>query len=128
MSDELKKRGFGVYSFVESGANLTTGRSIEEEASTFGEALQNWESDQRIKKIFDSEIEGLKKSDALILVEPAGHSSLLEAGVAYGMGKKVALIGHVERPEIIYFICDRFYPTMNDFLNDVNDFARTAKK
>jgi hypothetical protein len=128
LSDKLVGRGFEVYSFIESGANLATGTSIEEEPKVFGEALRNWENDPRIRQIFDSEIQGLRESDALVLIEPAGHSSLLEAGVAYGMGKKVALIGRVEQPEIVYFICDRFYPTMEDFLDDVDNFVRTAGK
>lgn len=128
LSDELKKRGYGVYSFIESSANLMTGMSIEDELTTFGEALKNWESDPRIKLIFNSEIGGLRSSDALILLEPSGRSSLLEAGVAYGMGKKTILVGQIKQPKVAYFIFDRIYPTTKDFLDDLDNFVRAEKK
>src|SRR5579862_7847225 len=85
----LEERGYSVYSFLQSGANLVTGISIEEELKIFTNSLQDWQHDPTIKKIFNAELEGLKQSDTVILLEPAGRSSLLEAGAAFGMGKKV---------------------------------------
>jgi hypothetical protein len=122
LSEELTKRNFGVYSFLQSGANLLTGESIVDEIKTFGEAVENWEKDPNIKKIFDSELDGLKSSDAVILVQPAGHSSLLEAGIGYGMGKKVITIGPIEKPEVFYLICEETYPDMDSFLADIARF------
>ena len=123
LTEELTTRGHEAYSFLQSGANLSTGRSIAEELKTFGEALQNWEEDPNIKRIFDYELEGLKRSDAVILLQPAGHSSLLEAGIGYGMGKKVATIGPIEPPEVFYLICQGIYPTIDSFLGDLARFV-----
>lgn len=119
LSEELTKRGNEVYSFLQSGANLSTGISIAEELKTFGEALQNWQNDENIKRIFESELTGLKSSDAVILLQPSGHSSALEAGIGFGMGKKVVTIGPIEQPEVFYLICEGFYPDINSFLADL---------
>lgn len=125
LSEELVKRGYEVYSFLQSGANLMTGQSIAEELKTFSEAVQSWQDNQDIHRIFDSELAGLKGSDAVIFLEPAGHSSLIEAGIGYGLGKKVILIGAVEQPEVFYLICEKLYPDVPAFLDDV---ARIAPK
>lgn len=118
LSDELIRRGYEVYSFIDNGANFSTGRSVAEELAIFSEAVEKWESDPRIKNIFDAEIAGLRGCDAVALLEPAGRSALLEAGIGYGMGKKVFIIGPVEKPEVSYRICDHFYPDRDAFLAD----------
>lgn len=127
LSEELVKRGHEVYSFLQSGANLSTGISISEELKTFGEALQNWQNDENIKKIFECELDGLKSSDAVILLQPSGHSSALEAGIGYGMGKRVVTIGPIEQPEVFYLICEGFYADINSFLLDLPNLQAKAK-
>jgi hypothetical protein len=88
------------------------------ELKQFSDSIANWEDDPLIEKIFASEMQALKDSDALILLEPAGRSSLTEAGIAYGMGKKVVLVGLVEHPEIVYRIFGSRYPSVDAFLAD----------
>lgn len=119
LSEALTAKGHDVYSFLQNGANLTTGESVVDELRTFGQAVQNWDRDPKIKKIFDSEMEGLKGSDTIILLQPAGHSSLLEAGIGYGMGKKVITIGPIEKPEVFYLICEKIYLDTDSFLQDL---------
>lgn len=126
LTGELVKRGYDVYSFLQSGANLTTGMSIAEELKTFGEALANWQADTNIRKIFDSELEGLKTSDMVVLLEPAGRSSLLEAGIGYGLGKKVVAVGAIQQPEVFYLICEKFYPDITNFLDDLPQAQKSA--
>ena len=123
LTEELTKCGYSVYSFLRSGANLSTGRSVAEELRTFGEALANWESDPNIKRVFDAELAGLKESDMVVLLQPAGHSSLLEAGIGYGMGKKVVSIGPIEKPEVFYLSCESIYPNMDAFFADLPNLA-----
>jgi len=123
LTGKLTKGGFDVYSFLESGANLSTGRSVAEEIKTFGEALANWENDPDIRRVFNAELAGLKGSDVVILLQPTGHSSLLEAGMGYGMGKRVVSIGPIEKPEVFYLICEKIYPTMDEFFADLPNFA-----
>ena len=119
----LTASGHAVYSFLDSGANLATGTSVMEEFKQFSHSMENWEDDPSIERIFVSEMQALKDSDALILLKPAGRSSLTEAGIAYGMGKRLVLIGLVEHPEVIYRICGSRYPNIEAFLGDVDGLA-----
>ncbi len=120
LADGLTKAGHEVYSFLQNGANLSTGSSIADELRTFSAALENWENDPNIKRIFDSELEGLKSSDMVVVLLPAGHSSLIEAGIGYGAGKRVAIVGEVEKPEVFYLICEKMYRDVDAFLADLH--------
>lgn len=101
-----------------------TGTSVVEEFKDFRSALNNGQDDDpRIKQVFESEMKSLTDSDAVILLEPAGRSSLTEAGIAYGMGKKIILVGLVEQPGVVYRICERRYPSVDSFLDDLGSVA-----
>lgn len=126
LSEELRKRSHEAYSFLDNGQNLMTGTSAVDELESFGKALQEWEHDPNLKKIFDSEMEGLTHSEAIVLLQPAGHSSLLEAGIGYGMGKEVIMVGPVEHPEVFYLICRRIYSDINSFLADLDSAAANS--
>lgn len=116
LSEALMKRGMEVHSYLQSGANLSTGLSVVEELRVFNEALADWTKNEKIKQIFDEELRGLKGSDLLVLLQPAGRSSLIEAGIAYGLGKKVISIGPIEKPDVFYLICEALYPDVDSFL------------
>ncbi len=121
LTEELKKKGHQVYSFLESGSNLLTGQPIEEEMEMFSEALANWRNDPKISHIFESEIKGIKESDATILLLPSGDSSHLEAGIAYGLNKKLILIGPIAKPEVVYLMFNKIYFDISSFLEDLNN-------
>ena len=123
LTGALVLRGHAVYSFLDSGANLATGSSVIEEFKKFHRSMVDWEDDPVVGRIFESEMRALGDSDAVILLEPAGDSSLTEAGIAYGMGKKVVLIGLVGHPEVVYRICGNRYPSVEAFLEDPNGVA-----
>jgi hypothetical protein len=120
LSDALTTRNHTAYSFLASGANLTTGKSIMEEFKQFSRSIADWEDDPQIERIFASEVEALKGCDTFILLEPAGHASLAEAGIAYGLGKTLILIGLVEHPEVVYRMFARRYPSVEAFLADLH--------
>jgi len=122
----LGERGYQTYSFLENGANLLTGASVVDELKQFADALKEWQGNQGIKTIFDSELAGLKESDVILMLEPAGHSSLIEAGIGYGLGKRVIIIGEVEKPEVFYLIAEKLYPDIPTFLNDLANIAPNA--
>jgi hypothetical protein len=119
LEDALVRRGHSACSFLDNGANLATGTSVCDEVKAFSHSMEAWEDNPLIARVFESEMRALRDSDTVILLEPAGRSSLAEAGVAYGMGKKVILIGPVERPEIVYRICGSRYPNTEAFLLDL---------
>ena len=120
LESALVLRGHAAWSFLDNGANLATGKGVVEEFKQFGLSMVDWEDDPLIESIFESEMQALKDSDALILLEPAGHASLAEAGIAYGMGKRVILVGFVEHPEVVYRICGSRYPETEAFLRDLD--------
>lgn len=62
----------------------------------------------------------------MIPSEPTGRSSLTEAGVAYGMGKKIVQVGLIEQPEVIYRICERRYPSIEAFLAVLDNVSQAA--
>jgi hypothetical protein len=120
LTEALRTRGHAAYSFLDNGANPATGRSVMEEFKEFGHSMVDWQDDPLIGNIFDAEMQALQDSDTVVLLEPAGRSSLTEAGIAYGMGKKVVLIGLVEHPEVVYRIFGRRYPNTDAFLADIS--------
>ncbi|MGA2186333.1 MAG: hypothetical protein ABSH47_25235 [Bryobacteraceae bacterium] len=119
LSDSLAARGHIAYSFLDNGANLCTGAAVCDESKEFSKTLASRMDDPRIVRIFDAELERLRECDAVILLEPTGRSSLTEAGIAYGMGKPVILVGPIENPELVYRMCECRYPSGAAFLDAV---------
>ncbi|MGD0499087.1 MAG: hypothetical protein ABSC23_11685 [Bryobacteraceae bacterium] len=126
LADAITARGHFAYSFVNNGANLATGRPVCDEVRQFQHSMETWEDDPLIERIFESELQALRESDAVILLEPAGRSSLTEAGIAFGAGKPVILVGPVAHPEVVYRICGTRYPSVGAFLGDL-DSSKSSK-
>jgi hypothetical protein len=125
LMEALTARGHTAYSFLSNDANFVAGASaIEKSEKDFPSSIAAWENNPAIKQIFESDMQALKESDAVILLEPSGRSSLAEAGIAYGMGKKIVLVGLVEHPEVVlYCICGSRYPNAEAFLHDPQGLA-----
>ncbi len=51
----------------------------------------------------------MENSDNFLLVLPAGKSAHIEAGIAYGLGKKCYAIGEYEVTDSLYLIFDRIF-------------------
>ena len=125
LTEGIITRGHTTYSFFNNGANLLGGASMVEESEeaeeNFPNSISNWEDNPAVKEIFESDMKALKESDMVILLEPSGRSSLAEAGIAFGMGKEIVLVGLVAHPEIVvYCICEHRYPTIEEFLASLN--------
>lgn len=82
------------------------------------EALEDWDTNTTFRKIFETDMQALRDSDAIVVVFPIGFSAHMELGVAYGMGKKCYGIGVPEKAETLYFMFDEIYPTIKDFLEE----------
>lgn len=67
-----------------------------------------------IRTIFEDDLNGLKSADKLIMVLPAGNSSHIEAGIAYGLGKKCYAIGPYEKTDSLYLIFDKIFTDINE--------------
>lgn len=67
-----------------------------------------------VRTIFEHDIEGEKNSDNFLLVLPAGKSAHIEAGIAYGLGKKCYAIGEYDVTDSLYLIFDKIFKDENE--------------
>ncbi len=63
----------------------------------------------KVRTIFEHDLNGEKNSDNFLLVLPAGKSAHIEAGIAYGLGKKCYAIGEYDVTDSLYLIFDRIF-------------------
>ncbi|KKT87014.1 MAG: hypothetical protein A2119_01230 [Candidatus Colwellbacteria bacterium GWA2_46_10] len=122
---DIRSKGKTVYCFVEGdGADYELkdleGKHAPEEFMKHFESIPDWRNDHRVKEIFDVDMNALKNSETLILLLPAGKSAHLEAGVAYGMGKRCIVIGEQKETESLYLIFNEFYNSTEDFIKNLS--------
>lgn len=112
--DIVRESGRTAYCFIENGYE---GEAIEFKVDgdpdifmMQSEAMA--QDDPLIQKIFNNDITAEHESDNFLLVLPAGIAGHIEAGVAYGMGKKCYAIGTLEKTETLYCIFDKIFPSL----------------
>lgn len=119
LTQKLRAKGKAVYCFVESPASVKSVGKIEDNAeaaiSDF-EAIPQWQQDPRVREVFETDMAALRNSANLILLLPAGKSAHMEAGVAYGLGKHLVVIGEQKATESLYLVFDEFYDDIDDFI------------
>lgn len=121
LTEKLRQKGKTVYCFIEGDGTHYELKDAEQAHTPEAfmkkfENIPDWRNDKRVQEIFDIDMKALKNSEKLILLLPAGKSAHMEAGVAYGMGKKCIVIGEQKETESLYFIFDEFYNTIDDFI------------
>ena len=118
LTDDIRQKDYTVYCFFES--KMSTPRlnnDPEEEMENF-EKL-DWKTDPLIKEMFEADLEAERNSDTFVMLLPAGKSCHIEAGVAFGLGKKCILIGAQKEAESLYLIFDEVYQTEKEFLETI---------
>lgn len=119
LARKMKVRGKTYYCFVESEASLKNVGALDADAEAAMqqfESIPNWTHDRRVCEVFEMDMAALKGSETILVLLPAGKSVHIEAGVAYGLGKRLILIGEQKEAESLYLIFDEFYPTVEAFL------------
>lgn len=124
LTTKIREKGKSVYCFIEGdGTHYELkdweGKHTPEEFMKKFEGIPDWVNDPKVKEIFEVDMKALKDSETLILLLPAGKSAHLEAGAAYGMGKKCIVIGELKETESLYFIFDEFYNSIDDFVKSL---------
>lgn len=112
---DLRNLGKSVYCFFESPAVIQQSNADPEKYMADFENM-DWENDRYVRKVFENDLEGEKNSEKLILLLPAGKLAHMEAGIAFGMGKRCILIGKPQQAESLYLIFSENYPTIDDFI------------
>jgi hypothetical protein len=110
--ETIRSHGKTAYCFIE---NLYEGEkvqfSMDGDIETIMQSLESLPMiDPFVRKVFETDITAERQSDNFILVLPAGISGHVEAGAAYGMGKKCYAIGKLEKTETLYLIFDEIFP------------------
>lgn len=110
--DIVRTSGKTAYCFIE---NLYEGEKIEFSQSNDIECIMRKlesldMSDDFLDKIFATDMAAERNSDNFLLVLPAGISGHVEAGAAYGLGKKCYAVGTPEKTETLYKIFDTIFP------------------
>lgn len=118
---KLREQGKSVYSFFEGDGKKYRLKDTEqkyepEELMKQFESIPNWRENSDVREIFEADMNALKDSEILILLLPAGKSAHLEAGAAYGMGKKCILVGEQKETESLYLLFTEIYATIDEFI------------
>lgn len=115
---KLREKGKTVYCFLESPIVAhRINNDPDEDMKDFEK--RDWKSDPYVKEVFDYDMKSLRESECLVMLLPAGNSAHVEAGAAYGMGKKCVLIGTPDKADSLYKIFSQAYPTIELFIESV---------
>ena len=74
-----------------------------------------------VLNLFNQDLEGEKSSKNFLLVLPAGKAAHIEAGIAYGLGKRCYAIGEYEATDSLYNIFENIFideKELEDFLKE----------
>jgi len=121
--DLFDKYNLSYYCFLKNEDEWGYGNSNQtpEEKQKEFESL-NLKSDI-VLNLFHHDLNGEKNSNNLLLVLPAGKAAHIEAGIAYGLGKKCYAIGEYEATDTLYNIFEEIFSDENeleDFLKKYN--------
>jgi len=112
--DAVRASGKTAYCFIENayeGESLSFNINSQEDVEASMQASEAMpQNDPMIRKIFENDIKGEQESTNFLLVLPAGIAGHIEAGAAYGMGKKCYAIGQPDKTETLYCIFNKIFP------------------
>jgi len=115
----LKEKGKTCYNFCNIPADPNNPDGHPEEQMKVFESVKDFFNDGHFRKTFKRDLEGLKNAEKVIMLLPAGNSVHIEAGIAYGLGKPLILVGEPEKPETLYLIFKERYKTIDEFLKTI---------
>ncbi len=120
--DLFDKYNISYYCFLKNDETMNTYGSSKQTAEEKMEVFENLSlKSDTVLKIFHEDLENEKLSKNFLLVLPAGKSGHIEAGIAYGMGKKCYAVGEFDATDSLYNIFDKIF-------NDENELAEFLKK
>lgn len=121
--DLFDKNNISYYCFLKNEKDWGYGNSSQtpEERQKEFESL-DLKSDV-VLKLFETDMECERNSENLLLVLPAGKAGHMEAGIAYGLGKKCYAIGEYEATDTLYNIFEKIFKDekeLEEFLSEKN--------
>ena len=112
----IEDKGFTCYNFLSKATVPEAAHLSRAEQMEILESHTDFWNDPLHKHHYDTDMDGLKNADTVVMLLPAGLAAHMEAGAAYGMGKKMILIGEPEKAETLYLMFNERYPDIESFL------------
>jgi len=112
LTENLRALGHNVFPLVSDERNFVSGSELNRPALP----VEGWQSNQKLREIYEHDLRGIEESDTIILLLPAGKSSHIQAGIGFGLGKNVVLIGQPESAESHYLIFNKVYATIEEYV------------
>lgn len=105
----------------------------EDSYNSYGNKNQNIEEKQQefeklglkskiVLNIFNEDMNAEKNSENFLLILPAGKSGHIEAGVAYGLGKKCYTLGEYDTTDSLYNIFEKIFKDEKELENFLKSF------
>jgi hypothetical protein len=116
---KIREKGKTCYNFCDIPADSKNPNKHPEKQMKNFEKTKDFFNDEYFKFIFEKDLAGLKNSKKVIVLFPAGNSVHIEMGIAFGLDKKLILIGKLEKPESLYLIFQERYDTIEEFLKTI---------
>ena len=124
LCDMFDKYNISYYCFLKNEDSM---KSYAEGTENVEERMKIFEGlglkSEPVLKIFNEDLEAQKVSKNFLLVLPAGKSGHIEAGIAYGMGKKCYAIGEFDATDSLYNIFENIFESeqqLEEFLRQYN--------
>lgn len=114
LTENLRALGHEVFAYGKDDRNFVPHNELEEPEAKTVDAT--WQQNPELNAIFKRNMEGIANTETFILLLPAGNTSHIEAGIAYGLSKNMILIGQPEKPESHYLTFNEVYPTIEAFV------------
>lgn len=118
LTRKIREKGYTAYCFLEADHSKARVKNDPEEDMRAFEQ-RDWRSDPYVQEVFHNDMLAEKNSGNFVMLLPAGKSCHVEAGAAFGMGKKCILIGQQKEAESLYLIFTENYPTVDEFLQSL---------
>lgn len=122
--NEIRRRGYTCYNFCDEPADPNNADAHPEEQMKVFEARKDFHEDEHFKKLFRRDLAGLKNAEKVILLQPGGLSAHMEAGIAFGLGKSLIMVGEPTKPETLYLMFEERYSSADDFLYSIKEEAK----
>lgn len=100
---------------MNEASHRNAGFNLRDHPDKLADDYENRElTSDAIRIIFEDDLNGLKSADRLIIVLPAGKSSHIEAGIAYGLGKPCYAVGPYEKTDSLYLIFEKIFSSIDE--------------
>ena len=119
------KHQISYYCFLKNDNTMNSygdSNQTEEENMAIFESLDL--KSEVVLNIFNEDLDNEKAAKNFLLVLPAGKSGHIEAGIAYGMGKKCYAIGEYDTTDSLYNIFETIFKNEEELGNFLENYHK----